>query len=439
MENVMLDNATIDIEAQFAKYQEFSTRKIALEERISRAEDERPSIKDRIFQKVLQEYRNELQILDHDLSPLEKKINDARLDLENKITDIDIQTADFQDKIDEIAFRHRVGEFSDSEMAEKQVPIETEYEELTQLGIGYVQTLENLDMAQSEPAKQTGETIDEQPAAPEPKSADEEAPAVSEKETPEVSDAPASEKQFNEFSKTDMINSVEPAVTEANESSPVDEKLELDPAEDEESLVDPSKWVGEFVDGDFLRAPETHTDDDGATEEKKNEDAAPKNDNADVVGFSELDLNENKEKPDPLSELADPSADTELTPESAKDPADENSGEQSSDASHETDQDTTAGDLPVLSITKGAGSGKKLPLLPMTMTLGRELDNNIELKDPDVARYHARITYHAGDYVVHDLEGSSGTFVNGEKISKATLSPGDTIRTGDTELKFDLE
>ena len=73
------------------------------------------------------------------------------------------------------------------------------------------------------------------------------------------------------------------------------------------------------------------------------------------------------------------------------------------------------------------------------MTIGRELDNNIELKDQDVARYHARITYHAGEYVIHDLEGSSGTFVNGEKISKKTLSPGDTIRAGDTELAFDLE
>ncbi len=438
MENVMLDNTAIDIEAQFAKYQEFSTRMNALEERISRAEAERPSIKDRIFQKVLQEYRNELQELDRDLSPLKKRIDDARVDLENKVTDIDIQTADLQDKLDEIAFRHRVGEFNDSEMAEKQTPIETEYEELTHLGIGYVQTLESLEMAQSEPANDTGGTIGEQTAAREPEFSDEETLAVSEEETPDVSDAPASEIPLNELSKTDMINSVAPAITETNTSSPVEEELELDPAEDEESLVDPSKWVGEFVDGDFLRAPETHTDDDGTTEEKKN-DESPKDDHADVVGFSEFDLNENKDKPDPLSELADPSADTELTLEDSNDPDGEQSEEQTNAAPQETDQDTTAGGLPVLSITKGAGSGKKLPLLPMTMTLGRELDNNIELKDQDVARYHARITYHAGNYVVHDLEGSSGTSVNGEKISKATLSPGDTIRAGDTELKFDLE
>ena len=174
MENVMLDNTAIDIEAQFAKYQEFSTRMNALEERISRAEAERPSIKDRIFQKVLQEYRNELQELDRDLSPLKKRIDDARVDLENKITDIDIQTADLQDKLDEIAFRHRVGEFSDSEMAEKQTPIETEYEELTHLGIGYVQTLESLETAQSESANDTEGTIGEQTAAPEPEFSDEE-------------------------------------------------------------------------------------------------------------------------------------------------------------------------------------------------------------------------------------------------------------------------
>ncbi len=71
------------------------------------------------------------------------------------------------------------------------------------------------------------------------------------------------------------------------------------------------------------------------------------------------------------------------------------------------------------------------------MTLGREVDNNIEIKDIDIARYHARISFEGGHYTIQDLEGSSGTFVDGQKISKAVLTPGSSIRVGNSELKLE--
>ena len=91
-------------------------------------------------------------------------------------------------------------------------------------------------------------------------------------------------------------------------------------------------------------------------------------------------------------------------------------------------------DYPVLIITKGPGSGRKLPLLPMTMTMGREHDNNIEIKDEEVARYHARISFQRGKYVLEDLESASGTWVNDERINEVTLAHGDQIRVGGTEM-----
>jgi pSer/pThr/pTyr-binding forkhead associated (FHA) protein len=95
--------------------------------------------------------------------------------------------------------------------------------------------------------------------------------------------------------------------------------------------------------------------------------------------------------------------------------------------------------FPVLIIVGGPGSGKKLPLVPMTMTVGREHDNNIELKDEDVARYHARISFQRGQYVLEDLESSTGTWVNDERITEAVLKQGDRIRVGATELVIDFE
>jgi hypothetical protein len=93
---------------------------------------------------------------------------------------------------------------------------------------------------------------------------------------------------------------------------------------------------------------------------------------------------------------------------------------------------------PSLVIRSGVHAGKIVPLLPMTMSIGREHDNNIELKDPEVARYHARILYADARFVIEDLESSTGTWVNGERLTRAALNDGDVIRIGGTELVLEF-
>lgn len=93
---------------------------------------------------------------------------------------------------------------------------------------------------------------------------------------------------------------------------------------------------------------------------------------------------------------------------------------------------------PSLVIRSGVHAGKIVPLLPMTMSIGREHDNNVELKDPEVARYHARVLYADGRYMVEDLESSTGTWVNGERQTRVVLNDGDVVRIGATELVFEL-
>jgi hypothetical protein len=94
--------------------------------------------------------------------------------------------------------------------------------------------------------------------------------------------------------------------------------------------------------------------------------------------------------------------------------------------------------FPNLIITSGNQSGKKIPLLPMTMTIGREHDNNIELKDEEIARYHARVVYQDHRFILQDLSSSTGTWVNGERITQASLNNKDKIRFGKTELIIDF-
>jgi hypothetical protein len=94
---------------------------------------------------------------------------------------------------------------------------------------------------------------------------------------------------------------------------------------------------------------------------------------------------------------------------------------------------------PSLVFVTGTHTGQSIPLLPTTLTIGREHDNNIEIKDAEVARYHARILHERGSYVVEDLESTTGTWVNGTRARRAVLNHGDVIKVGQTELAIDFE
>jgi len=139
-----------------------------------------------------------------------------------------------------------------------------------------------------------------------------------------------------------------------------------------------------------------------------------------------------KQEPEPATAVADPAdADSDDDPLAAlSEPGKSTEGD-------EAGQDTSGG-MPGLVVQTGAHKGRTIPLLPMTMSIGREHDNNIELKDPDVARYHARLVYENGAFSIEDLESSSGTFVNGEKAISAPLKHGDRIRLGSTELVYEI-
>jgi hypothetical protein len=96
-------------------------------------------------------------------------------------------------------------------------------------------------------------------------------------------------------------------------------------------------------------------------------------------------------------------------------------------------------DYPSLVFVSGPHAGQAIALVPTTLTIGREHDNNIEIKDPDVARYHARILREKDQFLVEDLNSSTGTWVNGERGQRIVLSHGDVIRVGQTELALDFE
>lgn len=65
-----------------------------------------------------------------------------------------------------------------------------------------------------------------------------------------------------------------------------------------------------------------------------------------------------------------------------------------------------------------------------TLRIGRLEDNDLVFDNPYISRYHAEILVEGSRYVLRDLGSTSGTFANGERISRRSLKDGDSIRLG---------
>jgi hypothetical protein len=73
------------------------------------------------------------------------------------------------------------------------------------------------------------------------------------------------------------------------------------------------------------------------------------------------------------------------------------------------------------------------------VTLGRSADNDMNLGDDEFASaHHAKVEPRRDGVWVEDVGSTNGTFVNGVKLSRAQkLTPGDIIRVGETDLRFE--
>jgi len=77
-----------------------------------------------------------------------------------------------------------------------------------------------------------------------------------------------------------------------------------------------------------------------------------------------------------------------------------------------------------------------LPPPGKALNVGRDSHCEIHIDSKDVSRKHSQVIMYERSALVFDCYSTNGTYVNGEKIAKRMLHPGDIVCFGDTKFLF---
>jgi len=70
-------------------------------------------------------------------------------------------------------------------------------------------------------------------------------------------------------------------------------------------------------------------------------------------------------------------------------------------------------------------------------TIGRGDGNNFQVVESSISGRHCEVRLQGSELLVRDLLSTNGTFVGGRRISEAVVKPGETLRLGDVEFRFE--
>jgi predicted component of type VI protein secretion system len=75
----------------------------------------------------------------------------------------------------------------------------------------------------------------------------------------------------------------------------------------------------------------------------------------------------------------------------------------------------------------------------LEVTVGRSPDRDLVIPDSEVSRQHSLFRIEGQSHTVADLHTSNGTYVNGTRISRHQLRPGDVVELGPARIQFRQE
>lgn len=94
------------------------------------------------------------------------------------------------------------------------------------------------------------------------------------------------------------------------------------------------------------------------------------------------------------------------------------------------DSDATWPTQPSLLPRDPSLAGRRLRVDKPVLLLGRDPASDVVISHPTVSRRHAKLEWDGRQLTVEDLSSSGGTFVNGTRVQRERLAPGDVLRLG---------
>jgi hypothetical protein len=103
----------------------------------------------------------------------------------------------------------------------------------------------------------------------------------------------------------------------------------------------------------------------------------------------------------------------------------------------------------IVSLRRAAGLDRPPPARPATLLaldwaggrdellVGRHDACDAVIGHPSVSRKHARLSFRDGHWVLRDLDSTNGTRVNGKRVVRCRLEPGDLLSLGSADLLVD--
>lgn len=89
-----------------------------------------------------------------------------------------------------------------------------------------------------------------------------------------------------------------------------------------------------------------------------------------------------------------------------------------------------------LEVTRLDGSRSQHEVFLEPFTIGRAPENSLQSDSLSMSRRHAKITASARGYLLSDLGSENGVFVNGQRVVRHLLTPGDEAQVADLALLF---
>jgi pSer/pThr/pTyr-binding forkhead associated (FHA) protein len=95
--------------------------------------------------------------------------------------------------------------------------------------------------------------------------------------------------------------------------------------------------------------------------------------------------------------------------------------------------------MPKLVLKDGTGAEREFAVKGEPVTIGKSAECTIRLSGPGVGRLHAIVQKKGKAVVVTDQGAQAGTLVNDSRVEEAELNEGDSLKIGETSLRFSTE